>query len=122
MDNGAEVGWPGFEQASSPAQLVPGSQRGNSPRLERLTDLRTEPHPSRETPSSSLVMYKCFTYEQEKTTHLLISSQILGWKPFYAPHHIPYLVLLSSDVGWYDCQQGIQTTESQTTGLNCLPK
>lgn len=54
------------QQVSSPAHLVPGSQMGNSPRLERLTDLLTEPHLSGEKRSSSLVMYKCFTYEQKR--------------------------------------------------------
>lgn len=88
----------GSEQASSSAQLVSGSQKDNSPRLERLTDLLTEPHLSRGKRSISLVMYKCFTYEQKR-------SRICPPVPrSRAPHQTPYLTLLSSGVGWHGFQ------------------
>lgn len=62
---GSEPGWlQGLCPSGHPAGLLPaklGSQEGHLPRLERPTDLLTEPSLSRGHWCNSLVMYKCFT-------------------------------------------------------------
>lgn len=61
----------GLGPAYHPASLLPtelGSQEGLLPRLERPTDLLTEPSLSRGYWCSSLVMYKCFTWGRGNTT------------------------------------------------------
>lgn len=61
----SEPGWlQGLGPACHPPGPLPaelGSQEGLLPRLERPTDLLTEPSLSRGYWCSSLVMYKCFT-------------------------------------------------------------
>ena len=62
---GSEPGWlQGLCPSGHLAGLLPaklGSQEGHLPRLERPTDLLTEPSLSRGHWCNSLVMYKCFT-------------------------------------------------------------
>lgn len=87
---GAEPGWlqglcPANHITVLPAEL--GSQEAHLPRLERPTDLLTEPSLSRGHWCSSLVMYKCFTWGREGPHSCPpVFPQILVAEPLNPPY------------------------------------
>lgn len=107
---------------------LPGVPGGRLPCLERPTDLRTEPSLLRGNWCSSVVMYKCFTYTQERwhscppvLPQILASGPLsLTYSLFSVGHPFLYRWTLSKEAqAARDTEQRISIIPSDVEALKC---